>query len=178
MPKKRKRRKSIAEKSDTEIYLESLEKTDPIINLILNGHLLLEREVNNGLKLLLEDPDQLPRLTFTAKFALLKALTGFKFLDEDNIIQILNRLRNHIAHSLDQSKLQELIQRLRKAMEIEELQLKYRPSDRIIIRSGFISQTSRLKGAIEAFHIHQTQQIERVDALNGRAQQKPAPAIG
>ena len=105
---------------------------------------------SNPQELILRDPDKLPRLTFFTKYSLLKAVTGI--IKGDNLISLLNSLRNCIAHILDRDKLKELTDKLRQA----PLKSTTRPdlksvSDRVLIRSAFIAETSRLRGAIDAF---------------------------
>jgi hypothetical protein len=144
-------------RSEFAIYLRTLQKIDRTVSLILNGHLLLELEINRGLDLLGKKSKRLESSTFSKKFSRLKALLERDF----ELVIPLNNLRNTIAHSLDREARKECIRELRNAFvaqfvaagytEPKRIKGKRKPSDYIIIRQAFISETGRIRSAVDFF---------------------------
>lgn len=148
--------------SEFAIYLRTLQKIDRTVSLILNGHLLLELEINRGLDLLGRNSKRLERSTFFKKLSRLKDLLGRDF----ELVVPLNNLRNTIAHTLDREARKECIQELRNAFVAQfvaagypaprKIKGKRKPSDYIIIRQAFISETGRIRSAVDFFVLEST----------------------
>jgi hypothetical protein len=156
--------------SEFAIYLRTLQKIDRTVSLILNGHLLLELEINRGLDLLGKNSKRLERSTFSNKFSRLKTLLGRDF----ELVIPLNNLRNTIAHSLDREARKECIQELRDAFVAQfvaagypapkKIKGKRKPTDYVIIRQAFISETGRIRSSVDFFLLESSTQSPKPGA--------------
>lgn len=86
-------------------FLTHLPRSDDLTLIVLKGHLLVEEEINEILRMRLAEPKAIfdARLSFSQRIAVLKALSG---RDSEEIfrfaaIEALNSLRNQLAHNLE-----------------------------------------------------------------------------
>jgi len=96
--------------------------TKNIVLLILKGHLIIEEEMNELISLASLNSKKLERakLTYFQKICLLTALYPTRLHDTFYSIELLNELRNKIAHNLDHKETNFLIERFLKTLEDQE----------------------------------------------------------
>lgn len=92
--------------------IERYKKHEPkgrnITLVVLKGHLLVEEELNELLELLLPNPEFLyqPRFGFIQRLRVLQAISTEKRLHAlADAIELLNEMRNSLAHQLEPTKL-------------------------------------------------------------------------
>ena len=106
-------------------YKEHFPATADLALVILKGHLLVEQQITALIGHYCHSPKYVPevRLSFSQKIALSRALLTVT-LPEDcwRVLDIINRLRNDLAHSLKPPKLQQHLQEAKKvAIEIAKM---------------------------------------------------------
>jgi hypothetical protein len=88
---------------------EHFQELDPLIQVVLRGHLLLEERLNATLTHSLYDPELFEKMSLTFHHKLLFARAFSVSLRGEGmweLIAAINTLRNAIAHSLDAGKRQ------------------------------------------------------------------------
>jgi hypothetical protein len=101
---------------NTKDYLDSLQTPNEIEQIILKTHLCSERLLEEIITISLPNPGAVlsARYTFANKLALVKAIAG---LDNNRLeiiskIDVLNKIRNQMAHQIDSSKIASLFKKL------------------------------------------------------------------
>ncbi len=114
---------------DTQKFIEKVTQhfsdVDPLTQVVLRGHLLLEERLNATLRHSLYNPELLDKMKlnfhhkmlFAQSFAVSKRGAGIW-----ELIAAINTLRNGIAHSLDEEQRRKQFQRVR------ELYLRHKKS--------------------------------------------------
>jgi len=101
---------------DTMDYLDSLQSPNEIEQVVLKTHLCCERLLEEIISISLPNPGAVlsARYTFANKLALVKAIAG---TDNNRLemiakIDVLNKIRNQMAHQIDGSKISSLFKKL------------------------------------------------------------------
>ena len=99
--------------ADFEKHLASI---DELTHVVLKGHLLLEKAINQAIDATFPNPQYISKLNFSQKYNLLRAVDVQLHTDPIwDLIAALNTLRNDVAHSLDSPKTAIRIESLRQA---------------------------------------------------------------
>ncbi len=105
-------------------------RTNPIETHVLRSHLWIEREIEQILAQLFPFPEAIieGRFTFSHKLTLLKGFWGNEPQKSDLLskLDILNKIRNQMAHNLNSSKIPSLFSKLGVDYQLDEHEL---PSD-------------------------------------------------
>lgn len=101
---------------NTKEYLDSLQSPNEVEQIILKTHLCSERLLEDIITISLPNPNAVlsARYTFANKLALVKAIAG---IDNNRLeliakIDVLNKIRNQMAHQIDESKISLLFKKL------------------------------------------------------------------
>lgn len=95
--------------ADAKSALAFLKRPDPLLTIVLKGHLLAEERLNRLLVLFAKAPGHLPNnLRFHQKLRVVRANAPLAMSDARvwDLLDALNSIRNQMAHSLDPSKIE------------------------------------------------------------------------
>jgi hypothetical protein len=96
--------------------LERIETVDPMLNVIITGHLLIEEEINKLIKTLVWFPGEAEKLikrniNFPARVSLTRAFTPFDLGESFwSLILGFNQFRNDFAHNHGERQAENLLQ--------------------------------------------------------------------
>jgi hypothetical protein len=128
-------------------YRKELSPPDDIAQLVLNGHLQIEAQLDEVLKAIFFHPDQMldARLSFAQKMQVARA-HAMRHVDDLqwDIIHTFNRLRNEIAHGGENKKRSARIEELRKLLLAggkDEFREQVRRSNQahVVVRGALVS---------------------------------------
>jgi hypothetical protein len=122
-------------------FKESFEAVDPVVHVLLKGHLLLEELMGEIIEQHLFHPKHLSdaRLTFSQKISLCRSLCLRKNdLGEWALISVVNTLRNDLAHRLQSEVRAKKIEKVRnlyfqEAAENPEIDNHKKEQDQVVL---------------------------------------------
>ena len=142
-----------------EQYKEHFPATEDLALIILKGHLLIEQQITALISHYCHSPTHVPdiRLSFSQKVSLSRALLTVSLPEYFwKVVDIINRLRNDLAHSLKPPKLQQHLQEAKKvAIEIAKMKNSTTSPSKLktdeIVIVYLISYTHGLLSGIDSF---------------------------